>query len=377
MGNSPPPKRFDPKAEKQKFEITCIKVRSYLELQRDRRQNAANAKEKSLIQMFNSPTRSKQDEVQKASSIITDLNYVKACNIIIRFCDILKENSLRVVEAKGAAVKIENLMPYIESVCWSTKPLNLSCIAEFQSQMIYFFGADISESIQKSAKVDPDLKACFKDLLPTPLEINEYMVAFSNRIGIPLSQINACGHEFAPGGGNYGGPPSFGGAPGGGGQYMQFQMPPQPNMQFMPEQHQNFGPPMQFIEPPPQNYIPNPGFGAFQPFPQGAPPGQFMYQPPPPTNQFGGYQPPQNPGPPPPQFKQNGFEEHNGPTNNVPPTNNNSNQGGYPEFGALNIPKNNAALGGGGQVQQPAKGNSQLPNLDDFEERMRKLRENL
>ena len=121
------------------------------------------------------------------------------------------------------------------------------------------------------------------------------MVAFSNRIGIPLSQINACGHEFAPGGGNYGGPPSFGGAPGGGGQYMQFQMPPQPNMQFTPEQHQNFGPPMQFIEPPPQNYIPNPGFGAFQPFPQGSPPGQFMYQPPPPTNQFGGYQPPQKP----------------------------------------------------------------------------------
>ena len=410
MGNSPPPKRFDPKAEKQKFEITCIKVRSYLELQRDRRQNSANSKEKFLIQMFNSPTRSKQDEVQKASSIITDLNFVKACNIIIRFCDILKENSLRVMEARSQSSKIENLMPYIESVCWSAKPLNLSCIVEFQSQMVYFFGADISESIQKSAKVDPDLKACFKDLLPTPMDINEYIVHFSARIGIPLTQINACGHEFAP----PGSPGGYGGNGGGGGQYMQFQMPPQgfeqgfmpqnpgfmqnnpgfmppnpgfmqPNPGFMPG---NYVPPMPYIEPQ------NPSFGAFQ---GGQPAPQQFWSPPPNNNQFGGppqQQPPYQQGPPTGfQVPTTGFQQGSAgfgggnDTNNVQQQvggNNNGNNnaiigggngGGYPEFGAINMPK-----GGGIPTQQPVKnnaGSNALPNLDDFEERMRKLRENL
>jgi len=60
---------------------------------------------------------------------------------------------------------------------------------------------------------------------------------------------------------------------------------------------------------------------------------------------------------------------------NLPPQNFAPNNQGYPEFGAINIPKNNAAIGG--PTQGPAKGSNQLPNLDDFEERMRKLRENL
>lgn len=368
MGTGPPPKKFDPKSEKQKFEITCIKVRSYLELQRDRRQNSANSKEKALIQMFNSPTRSKQDEIQKASSIITDLNFVKACNIVIRFCDILKENSLRVIEAKGQPAKIENLMPYIESICWSSKPLNLSCIVEFQSQMVYFFGSDLNESIQKTTKVDPDLKDCFKDLLPTPIQINDYMVGFSTRIAFPLSQINAAGHEFAPGGGaSYGGPPpnygGYGGS-GGGGQQMQFQISPAPQNYEPP---QNYGPPMQFIDPlHNQQQYPAQSFG----YQNQVPPQGYMF--PPPNNQFGAYQQPDNM--PVPQNQQ-GFNQSAGFGTNPGP----QNQGGYPEFGAINVPKNNTALGGGGAngFNQGGQEGNKLPNLDDFEERMKKLRENL
>ncbi len=398
MGNSPPPKQFNAKSEKQKFEITCIKVRSYLELQRDRRQNQANGKEKSLIQMFNSPTRSKQDEVQKASSIITDLSYIKAANIVIRFCDILKENSLRVIEAKGHSEKITNLLPYIESVCWSSKPLNLSCINEFQSQMIYFFGANINESIIKSEKIDMDLKECFKELLPTPIQINDYIVAFSNRIGIPLSQINAAGHEFAQRGGAYGaGGPS-------GGNYNEFNENYQPPIQFSdpnPQNYQQF--PQQFPQNPqqfpqipqqfpqnpqnyqqfpqnPQNYqqIPqNPSFGAFH---ENAAPQEYLG--PPVNNQFGGFQAIN------PTFQPSaGFgETGNFNTNNQqipqnlpknPPENfqqiTQKNDKNYPEFGGITVPKNNAALQQGAE----GKGGNQLPNLDDFEERMRKLRENL
>ena len=46
MGNTEPPKVFNKAQEKLKFEIACIKVKSNLELKRDRSANEASAKEK-------------------------------------------------------------------------------------------------------------------------------------------------------------------------------------------------------------------------------------------------------------------------------------------------------------------------------------------
>lgn len=73
MGNEAPKKNYDPKMEKMKFEIACIKVKAHLEIQRDRRVGEVSAKEKQLYTMVTYPSRSKQDELYKASSIVTDI----------------------------------------------------------------------------------------------------------------------------------------------------------------------------------------------------------------------------------------------------------------------------------------------------------------
>ena len=94
MGNEPPKKNYNPQLEKQKFEIACIKVKAHLELQRDRRKNEVINKEKLLCQMINNPTRNKMDESCKVSSIVSDEMFIDGCEIVIRYCEILKDRSI-------------------------------------------------------------------------------------------------------------------------------------------------------------------------------------------------------------------------------------------------------------------------------------------
>jgi hypothetical protein len=344
MGNDPPKKR-DPIADKRKFEIACLKTKAYLEVYRDKRQNSASSKEKHLLQCLSLPTRSKQDEVQKAMTIIGDLNYVKACNIVIRNCEILRDNSMHIIDSRGRPDRIPKLLPCVDTVCWAAKPLNLLCIGELTALIDDFFGKGYLEAYQKGERVDQELKDCFKDVIPTPIAINDYFVNLSDKNGFPLESINRAGHEFA-------------------------------RTQTLPSQNNYYPyqPPESY--PPPSNY----SFGAAPPSFEGAPFGQGF--PPPhagfpggfPGGGMGGYPPPQNfqaGGYPP--YGDGGYNNDGYPQNFVPnvppplptlpsgppsiPAGNKTNNPGYPQF--------------------EGKKENDIPNLDDFEERIRKLRENI
>ena len=356
MGNDPP-KKVDPLADKRKFEIACLKTKAYLEVYRDKRQNSANAKEKHLLQCLSLPTRSKQDEVQKAMTIIGDLNYVKACNIVIRNCDILRDNSMHIIDSRGRPDRIPNLLPCIDTVCWAAKPLNLLCIGELKSLVDEFFGKGYLEAYQKGERVDQELKDCFKEVIPTPNTVNDYFVNLGEKNGIPLESINRAGHEF----GRNQPPPS-----------QNNYYPYQPQDAYPPPNN-NFG---GYPPPPPPNYQPqfggaSFGQGAFPP-PGGmgggfAPPGGMGGGFPPPAGGMGGGFAPPPFGYPPQNFQPGGFPSfrEGGNNNNyqpppnptAPPSTQPVNNPGYPEF--------------------EGKKDNEVPNLDDFEERIRRLRENI
>ena len=202
MGNSPPV--FDPAAEKQKLEINCYKIKGYLELNRERKLNDAKNKEKLLIKAITSPNRARQDEIEKARIIITGLNYVKACDILIRYSEIIKDKSMIIIENRKDHQKIVDLIPFLETIIWSVKYMGIDILLEFQEYIIYLFGTEFKEAIEKSLRIDPDLKACFENLVPTPIEVNNYMVDLSEKNSLPLEKINEVGHEFA----RQGGPPT-------------------------------------------------------------------------------------------------------------------------------------------------------------------------
>jgi len=43
---------------------------------------------------------------------------LNACNIILRFAEILKDRSMQIVQARGKPEAIADLMPFIESIIW-------------------------------------------------------------------------------------------------------------------------------------------------------------------------------------------------------------------------------------------------------------------
>jgi len=56
-------------------------------------------------------------------------------------------------------------LPQIYSILWASKHLNLDALNEFTHTMTSFFG---SENLRIDEKlVDPDLKECFSNILPT------------------------------------------------------------------------------------------------------------------------------------------------------------------------------------------------------------------
>lgn len=351
MGNEPPKKKSDPIADKRKFEIACLKTKAYLEVYRDKRLNSGNSKEKHLLQCLSLPTRSKQDEVQKAMTIIGDLNYVKACNIVIRNCEILRDNSMHIIDSRGAPDRISNLLPCVDSVCWASKPLNLLCIGELKSLVDEFFGKGYLESYQKGERVDQELKDCFKEVIPSPPTVNDYFVNLSEKNGIPLESINRAGHEFA-----------------------QHQAPPSQNNYYPYQPPDAYPPPAyNFGGYPPPNYPPSfggPGFGqgAFLP-PTGGMGGGFV--PPvacPVGGISGGFGPP-TVGYPPQNFQPGGFPSYREVGNN----NNNQTPSAPPPNGPPSFqPANNQ-----GYPVFEGKKENEVPNLDDFEERIKKLRENI
>lgn len=71
--------------DRVKLDVACLKVKAYLELNRDRRVNEALKKERALDAIMKSPSRIRVDEYQKLSSLVLDVNFIDACNLVIRY----------------------------------------------------------------------------------------------------------------------------------------------------------------------------------------------------------------------------------------------------------------------------------------------------
>jgi len=62
--------------------------------------------------------------------MVTDQSFVDACNIAMRYLDILNDKSINIVESRGDHNKIQELVPYLISVLWVGKPLNIEAFGE-------------------------------------------------------------------------------------------------------------------------------------------------------------------------------------------------------------------------------------------------------
>lgn len=101
--------------------------------------------------------RNQKDEYIKGSSIVSDQSFIDACNIVMRFCDILKDKSINICESKGDHTKIQQIVPYLVSVIWAGKPLNIPVFNEFYKLMTDFYGPSVTTCVEGNHQIDTEL----------------------------------------------------------------------------------------------------------------------------------------------------------------------------------------------------------------------------
>merc|ERR1712232_1162496 len=100
--------------------------------------------------------------IAQANDSLEHLKYVKGANIVLRYVNILKEQSLNIEQMYKQHVKdLGELETYVHTVVWSTKRLNLTIIQEFNSLIAAYFDHKIWQVVEVSTKVDLELKKNF------------------------------------------------------------------------------------------------------------------------------------------------------------------------------------------------------------------------
>lgn len=152
---------------REKLEIETMKVKSFLELSRNRRGNEVNIKEKALFAMV-SASRNSLDEQQKASSITSDRHFIESINIIVRFLEVVKDRSQYIVDSKGSLDKVTQFIPYFETILMGGKVLNVKELTTYCKIIREYFGQEITKELTfTNPRVDRYLVDMNKDVLPT------------------------------------------------------------------------------------------------------------------------------------------------------------------------------------------------------------------
>jgi len=315
--NSKGKKAFKPKnIDKSKLDILIKQVFFTAQLNKDRRNGQKNSKEKELLALVREPAnkRNKDNEYSKASAIVNDIKSVKAHECIMRYADILKDNEMVIQLSKGDTSRINDLIPYVESVIWGCQKCNLDCVKQFEAFIIEVFGQETHLQLLQFTKVTPELKNYFNSILPSQKEVKLYLIEFCNKNGISLDLMNEIGHGLSP--------TELADLPDPNNQHINQDTSKNPSNNSQGSQQGGQGPFHPGGFPQGGNYQTGgyPPYGGFQPgFQGGSQPG--FYPP------YGGYQPGY------PGGNQGGYPQYGGYPQNQGYPQGGPQQGGFPSYG--------------------------------------------
>lgn len=124
------------------IEITSSKVYQHLLIIRDRKINELATWELDLKDWMKKYWLSYSEISGDVSSLVNLFKYIKATKIVMRYCNVLKEHSIKIADAcnKKNYETLHELIIYFEGIVWSSSKLNLSYINEFTRLIENFFG---------------------------------------------------------------------------------------------------------------------------------------------------------------------------------------------------------------------------------------------
>lgn len=224
------------------IEISCDQIYHHLLIQRDRKINELATRERELRDKMKKKQRSYEETALEISSLVNIFKYIKATKIVMRYCQVLKEHSIQIVEAcnKKDYKGIRELIPYFEGLVWSTDKLNLSYIKEFNKLITTYFGLEIFKQMTNFHYVDKELSGCFGSIEPSAWELKDYLRKFLTRYAID-NFVWPQGMVLAPAPNTPPSPPPYPPQGGQGGYPNQYNYQnnyappvPQPNSQIQP-----------------------------------------------------------------------------------------------------------------------------------------------
>jgi len=185
-----------PKFNKQNYEITGAKVVKYVELNRNRKIEELQKLEGKLKDSFNTKQANSESIKSLGAECVNILKFIKGSNIVLRNLNILKEQSINIENSVNNRQPFSpELIPLVHTVVWSTKRLNLQQINEFNNLVMMYVDPQVIQNVELSPSVDLELKSYFRDLLPTPIETQEYLEQFCKRNNIDTFELYTYGQQ--------------------------------------------------------------------------------------------------------------------------------------------------------------------------------------
>jgi hypothetical protein len=163
-------------------------------------------KEKELKEKLDRTSYDSIDVKTKAIHIINLLKWIEGSKIVMSYLRNLKEHSQQLQQAQNNQLQLlTQFQPHIESVIWSTPHLNLQQLKEFNNAIAVHFSPAYLQMAKQEVHVNQRLKELFGSMIPTPKEIQEYLVAFAKRSEIPQENLAKFMDSNAGNGNPYGG----------------------------------------------------------------------------------------------------------------------------------------------------------------------------
>ena len=196
------------------IDIVCAKVRQYIVVERDRKIEQLFRQEGRLLESVKKTHLEVTELRTNAVSNINLLKWIQGANMVYHYVKILEAHSLALERGQYNPQEIAELLPSISSVIWSTGPLNLTAINEFNYLVNRHFSQTLYQEARAGKNVDEKLKKNFATLLPTAFEIDDYLKDFFRRHGDQIDDnmrkehLNSMMKYNKEHGGKYGAPPS-------------------------------------------------------------------------------------------------------------------------------------------------------------------------
>lgn len=143
MGNS------KSKLNRGKIESIIYEAYLHVENQMVRRIEQLKKHEKGIYDLLNSGNYPPESIRTKSVASINHLKFINGCKIVGNCLQQLKEHSELLEKAQTQHSLIDQFTPYINSIIWSTKPLQLDSLKTFNSMISKFFKKEaIMEAMQ-------------------------------------------------------------------------------------------------------------------------------------------------------------------------------------------------------------------------------------